>query len=816
MAPRLQTLVIDNFRSIRGTIAIPMDAQVVLIHGTNGMGKTSVLSALELALTGANAHLAASGESYKSYITNLDSESGSIKLTTTGLHKPGVKPDGTVEFSNTRFDSAPLLDVIDSAFFAERCYLPQSTLGRLLEIYDQRKTDSSSPLTQFVKEILRIDPLDALVDGLKPAFHVGRIRNLVSEYRRYESLTKSLETEAQENSDAIVAADLTLSSKREEASGLLVKLNRAPNALATTKQIEEAKKDLTESQAEADALAQLERLRAELRNAVKNWSGLSPDAISRDEATKEQASHAAAERLTIWRNGGGKKIETVLVTMASDFPDLPSFDDGPEIARATAEARASTEATRCTNLTTQSATATKRVSEIQLRIQRSTSRITEIDGALSESDSVGDAQALASALAGIASHVHGEHCPICDRDFAEIGVGPLSTYIAKKIADLTTEAGRLQALARERAEQSSVLTAAQRDVLSAQQMALTPAVLAELTNRAGRASAFAQELQTLAVEAQMGVQLIAQASAARTQLLAARRQNATTTSLLPEIARIVLEVTGLALETFMSVDEALAEADRIAQEKAIEAESAVLLRVQAISALNALSQYILDLDQLRKTEKELVSRATEVEGAERAVKDCRDISKRVSDAAGAVRSSTVKTVFNDSLNKVWKDLFVRLAPSEDFVPMFRLPKEDREQVEAVLETYHRTRGRSGTPGAMLSQGNLNTAALTLFLALHLSVPSKMPWLVLDDPVQSMDDVHVAQFAALLRSLSKSMDRQLIVAVHERALFDYLTLELSPAFQGDSLIAVEIGRNFEGDTVATPIAYGYKDDNVIAA
>jgi exonuclease SbcC len=150
------------------------------------------------------------------------------------------------------------------------------------------------------------------------------------------------------------------------------------------------------------------------------------------------------------------------------------------------------------------------------------------------------------------------------------------------------------------------------------------------------------------------------------------------------------------------------------------------------------------------------------------------------------------------------------------VQWFRVPTGAREQVEAVLETYHRTGRRSGSPGAMLSQGNLNTAALTLFLALHLSVPSKMPWLVLDDPVQSMDDVHIAQFAALLRSLSKSMDRQLIVAVHERALFDYLTLELSPAFQGDNLIAVEIGRNFQGDTVATPVAYGFQEDNVIAA
>jgi hypothetical protein len=38
-------------------------------------------------------------------------------------------------------------------------------------------------------------------------------------------------------------------------------------------------------------------------------------------------------------------------------------------------------------------------------------------------------------------------------------------------------------------------------------------------------------------------------------------------------------------------------------------------------------------------------------------------------------------------------------------------------------------------------------------------------------IQPALTVHIAQFAALLR------DRQVVIAFHERALFDYLTLEL---------------------------------------
>lgn len=80
---------------------------------------------------------------------------------------------------------------------------------------------------------------------------------------------------------------------------------------------------------------------------------------------------------------------------------------------------------------------------------------------------------------------------------------------------------------------------------------------------------------------------------------------------------------------------------------------------------------------------------------------------------------------------------------------------------------------------MLSAGNLNTAALTLFLALHLTAKPTLPWLLLDDPVQSMDEVHVAQLAAVLRTLTRQHKRRIIIAVHEQALFDYLVLELQP-------------------------------------
>jgi exonuclease SbcC len=115
---------------------------------------------------------------------------------------------------------------------------------------------------------------------------------------------------------------------------------------------------------------------------------------------------------------------------------------------------------------------------------------------------------------------------------------------------------------------------------------------------------------------------------------------------------------------------------------------------------------------------------------------------------------------------------------------------------------------------MLSAGNLNTAALTLFIALHLTVAAQLRWLILDDPIQSMDDVHVAHFAALLRTLSKEHKRQVIIAVHNRQLFEYLRLELSPASAGDSLLSLELSRDPNRDTLCLPERRTFKQETAL--
>ena len=368
----------------------------------------------------------------------------------------------------------------------------------------------------------------------------------------------------------------------------------------------------------------------------------------------------------------------------------------------------------------------------------------------------------------------------------------------------------------ERAEESTRLVAAKRDLLSATSGQLDAEEQNELTLRASQMADAALRLKQMSAIAEEGERLITEARGARDAVMAARRMDEMSTSLVPEVEQLVQSVTGTAAGGFETIDAALAETERLINERTRAAEAVMAARVRALSELDLYAKDRAQIDVLKGELASINKRLAAVERAAAEVDTDREHAKKVSNAADRVRAGIVKKVFNTSLNKVWRDLFVRLAPSEQFVPQFQLPSQNGGRVEAVLETLHRSGKASGSPGAMLSQGNLNTAALTLFLALHLSVPSRFPWLVLDDPVQSMDDVHIAQFAALLRTLAKGMGRQLIVAVHERALFDYLSLELSPSFPGDSLIAVEITKNFDGNAVAKAASFAHREDHLIAA
>ncbi|WP_306912804.1 MULTISPECIES: AAA family ATPase [unclassified Arthrobacter] len=135
-----------------------------------------------------------------------------------------------------------------------------------------------------------------------------------------------------------------------------------------------------------------------------------------------------------------------------------------------------------------------------------------------------------------------------------------------------------------------------------------------------------------------------------------------------------------------------------------------------------------------------------------------------------------------SIQPLVADIFHRLDPHPAFKTVeFELDTYYRRGTTSPLVVDH-VAGISADPLLIFSTSQANIVALSYFIAMSLSMEGTgLPFLLLDDPVQSMDDVNVLGFADLCRHLR--VRRQLIVSTHERRLSGLLERKLAPRAEG---------------------------------
>lgn len=104
------------------------------------------------------------------------------------------------------------------------------------------------------------------------------------------------------------------------------------------------------------------------------------------------------------------------------------------------------------------------------------------------------------------------------------------------------------------------------------------------------------------------------------------------------------------------------------------------------------------------------------------------------------------------------------------------------------------------PAAILSSSQLNALAVSVFLALNIGV-SRPPLNVamLDDPLQSLDDVNLLGLVDLFRRARGR--RQLLVSTHDPRFGNLLSRKLRPTPQGGRTLVIELdGWSREGPSV----------------
>lgn len=776
----IRRLMVSDFRRIEGTRELPFDAPVVLIHGPNGTGKTSVLSALELALTGGIRSMERQSDRYRAHLPFFGQSYATVRADVAEDLRAG-QPGVPLTVGGARLEGTPAFNDAAAKFYAERCYLDQASLGRLLDLYQARVGNEQTALEKFVNEVLGLEKLDALRGGLSDANDLRLLKRLAVGVDEADREAKAKATQLKEHSAQLAelrkAVSNTRAATRDAISGFHP---GTTDAMADGDLLGFVRSALNDETARAESAAAV-KLHQELIGLGGRISALvERPTTQRIQETRTSLAAATADK-EAWEATDGAKVRAW--ELAAQAAGVNLFSE-PRIAVEHATSLALHDLENAADVRA-------RAESVRTQLQAHRTELDELQARLADAQEY--SSALVESLAALRTVIDNSNmCPVCDRDFTETGHRSLPAHINTKLAALTTHGQQLVDLRNERDRLAARVTRAEVEYaqLTAQllptdqQQAVVKrhATLVELSTQVGgiedaksngadltrRVRDLQQSLDS--IEAAFSEQRYVSSELARYAALlqvnvspAVDSFQAASTELLQQAEAQVARLTDEANQYRKAND----EADRLTV--ALERET------EAVQSLAGIAEH-------KKKWDDRVAEAKRRQG----------IAKEVHEAATHARATIVNRVFTESLNEVWKDVFSRLAPDEEFIPSFGIPNATKKSFDIKLETTHRNGEASGPPQMMLSAGNLNTAALSLFLALHLAVEPIVPCLVFDDPVQAMDEVHVAQFAGLVRLLSKQNRRQVIIAVHERELFDYLALELSPAYEGDELITIELG------------------------
>jgi exonuclease SbcC len=527
MTPQLDAITLTNFRSINVPVRVPLDAPVVLIHGQNGTGKTSILSGLELALTGDIPSLRRIDPDYKQHLVNKDASSARLDVIASGL--PSGRSEASAVITSNSIVGEPLLPPELAKTYSERCYLAQATLGRLLEIYQgQDAQSSSSPLTLFVKELLGLDIIESIVDGLHEAGDVRRVRNAVPAYSDVERRISDIQRRLIGIAGGLKDIDNSVAALFRELQVSLTPLGLSGSP--ATSEYGVLLKSL-EAKSSKNQLMSVARIRRDLMAAKESLMTIEVNRDTSQRTQLEEHDLSARRQLEDWRQGQGRVLKETIASLLPAFPSLPSPDSAdPEVARSAALRVIEAEIRRYSDLLGSQEQISKRLEETQSEVERLEERSRRLDEQIGMQSS--SAGSLAQALAGLIPHIHSEECPVCGRNYGEISKIPLVSTVSQKVGALNESAGMLEALSREKATTSAQLTTLTRERSKLVATQSSQVLIEEASTERARLQILKQRLDGLAPTTADGTTLIQNAAIAARKLSEARESDDQLSSLI--------------------------------------------------------------------------------------------------------------------------------------------------------------------------------------------------------------------------------------------------------------------------------------------
>jgi DNA repair exonuclease SbcCD ATPase subunit len=220
-----------------------------------------------------------------------------------------------------------------------------------------------------------------------------------------------------------------------------------------------------------------------------------------------------------------------------------------------------------------------------------------------------------------------------------------------------------------------------------------------------------------------------------------------------------------------------------------------------LRAARAAAQRASNLPKIEAQLETLRAQVAEAQRAHTAAQRAETLAKSIVDGATAAITDIFRERFA-SLEPLMNDIYARLDPHPAFTRLDFRVETYRARGTATASVTDEATDTSANPLLIFSSAQANIVVLAAFLALGWAAgPDGLPFVLMDDPLQALDDVNVLGFADLARHLRRH--RQLVLATHEERFARVLERKLmGRQDHEDLLIHRFVGWSREGPTVET--------------
>ncbi len=811
MINRLKSIKLDSFRAFAKDIDVPLDSGIVLLYGPNGSGKSSILHGIETALTGNASDLLAFGSDYPRSLINYGSKIAEVKLDVVLNEK---ETPISIDISD-KVQSNTHLSNDDIHSFLNRSYLSQSKLQRILDLYSTFEEDGLGGVG-FLKEFFGSKLLDDLIEGLNTFSNKRSVGKSVDVFFKIDKNIDEVRTQLSQINSKIRSLEVDSLENFSKSNGMLatffpdsqIKLSeQTPQSVESCiEQVENVSPD-----AHPDTqLTKFKKLSSQLSNTLEFLADSGGESELKEiDQLNRRINELEKETLTI-SIPLGRAVEHI-EALCEQIKIYPYQHDKPD--RLDKKSRVLFDYITSHRSMVQGSMNQLIVLKQNLKAVNDETKAmqTELEKLREKTNKV-DSFRLLNIISQLMHSHDTENCPVCDRDFSETGSGTLKSHVDAKLAKIGVnieEHNKVSSRNIELTREIEIYKSRSEEIERQIKSFHLPDSINETLEVLNKAKVLVDE----------SCELIPAFERIYSELVKLKTQRSMSESKLKQYSKKIDEIFDIAESIDVDIGtkenskdgfwEPLRESlDRLVEEAERRSE---LLRRLTFTLRETLST-AKKLEELKDTQIKATVRLQAFEKAQKSAETSIKSYRSIRRSAIESKEEIYKKIFSDTLNSLYSNIFKRLVSTERFTPAITVPYLDRGKLMSGVNAMMGSTRAFDNVKSVLSTGNINTAALSLFLTLNLMEKGPHQVLVLDDPVQSMDDVKVSQMARTLRQINMKFDRQILLAIHERPLFDNLKQELSPKSDKESLLWVELFSDGKNHELESKHVY-YEEDDV---